>query len=320
MIRKKSYKNKSNPRSFYIMGIVTGLSAAILFIVLIPNLISKSSRFLSTGIPFIKSQPTVVPTINSQAISQQVLPEKLDLGVSFGSTIKELVENGAIDKQKFLELYQNRGGLPAEFASLLDNDSSQNIIVTNENSGIILNLLWPLGIANKTKTLSQGPMGTEYKDEAGNFASTGGWTMGKVEGGQLFNRYNILPLTDEQEALVTEISQKIFRPCCGNSTFFPDCNHGAAMLGFIELAVAQGMPKEEIYKKALVLNSYWFPQTYVELAMYFKSEKNLDWDKVDPVEVLGQEYSSGGGYAKINQQLTTKGILPKVEGGGGCGV
>lgn len=29
--------------------------------------------------------------------------------------------------------------------------------------------------------------------------------------------------------------------CCGNSTYFPDCNHGAAMLGFIELAVSQGL-------------------------------------------------------------------------------
>ena len=83
------------------------------------------------------------------------------------------------------------------------------------------------------------------------------------------------------------------------------------MLGFIELAVSQGLPKNEIYKKALVLNSYWFPQTYAELAVYFKSKKNLPWNKVNPQEVLGEAYSSSQG---------SKAILPKVQGGGGCGV
>ena len=117
----------------------------------------------------------------------------------------------------------------------------------------------------------------------------------------------------------TEIAQNIYRPCCGNSTYFPDCNHGAAMLGFIELAVAQGLPKEEIYKKALVLNSYWFPQTYAEVAIYFKVKKNTPWDKVNPKEILSASYSSGGGYKAVNKELQTAGLLPKVEGGGGCG-
>lgn len=92
------------------------------------------------------------------------------------------------------------------------------------------------------------------------------------------------------------------------------------MLGFLELAVAQGMPKEEIYKKALVLNSYWFPQTYVELATYFEKKKNTPWNKVSPKEILGANYSSGQGYQAINKELQAEGLLPKVEGGGGCGV
>lgn len=192
--------------------------------------------------------------------------------------------------------------------------------MTKENAGIILNLLWPLGIANKTNVLSQGPMGTQYAKEVGNFASTGGWTLGKQDGGKLFNKFSIVPLTSEQEALVSEVSQNIYRPCCGNSTYFPDCNHGAAMLGFIELAVAQGMPKDEIYKKALVLNSYWFPQTYVELATYFKELKNTSWDKVDPKLVLGIDYSSGQSSQSINKELAAKGLIPQVSGGGSCGV
>ena len=304
----------------YLTGIFTGLLLGLLLFVLVPKLISKGGNSILSFKSKTQATPTPATTVNSEQITKQVLPEKLDLGVSFGSTIKKLVEAGAIDKQKFLDLYQGRGGLPEELNSVLDAESDQNIVVTDANSGIILNLLWPLGIANKTKTLSQGPMGTQYKNDAGSFASTGGWTLGSQEGGKLFNRFPILPLNDKQEALVTEIAQKIYRPCCGNSTFFPDCNHGAAMLGFIELAVAQDMPKEEILKKALVLNSYWFPQTYVELAMYFQSKKGLKWNQVNPEEVLGVNYSSGQGYAAINKELQAEGLLPKVEGGGGCGV
>ncbi|OGG03834.1 hypothetical protein A2W14_04805 [Candidatus Gottesmanbacteria bacterium RBG_16_37_8] len=319
ILKSKKIKNSSNP---YLTGAVTGLLAGFLLFVLIPQLIRRSPitlRGLSS--PYNNQvTPTPVSTITSDQTTKQVLPEKYNLGVSFGSTVKKLVEAGAIDKEKFLALYQGRGGLPEELIKLLDEESDQKITVTSDNSGIILNLLWPLGIANKTKTLSGGPMGKEYGNQAGNFASTGGWTLGMEDGGKLFNRFPILSLTDDQETLVTEIAQNIYRPCCGNSTYFPDCNHGAAMLGFIELAVAQGMPKEEIYKKALVLNSYWFPQTYVELATYFKSKDGTDWNKVDPKVALGTQYSSGQGYSAINKELQSKGLLPKVEGGGGCGV
>jgi hypothetical protein len=182
-----------------------------------------------------------------------------------------------------------------------------------------LNLLWPLGIVNKSAVLSEGPMGTQYGQEVGNFASTGGWDLGKKSGGELFNSLSLVKLTPQQEAVVKEIAAHVHRPCCGNHTAFPDCNHGAAMLGFIQLAVAQGMPTDEVYRKALMLNSYWFPQTYVELAIYFKVKRNLAWTDVDPQEVLGETYSSGDGYAAMSQQLQADGLLPKVDQGGSCG-
>ena len=164
-------------------------------------------------------------------------------------------------------------------------------------------------------------MGTQYKDKVDSFASTAGWTLGKTEGGKLFNSLSIISLTPDQENLVKEIAESIYRPCCGNHTGFPDCNHGAAMLGFIELAASQGMSKDEIYKKALVLNSYWFPQNYAEIATYFKAQKGMAWKDVNPKEILGVSYSSGQGYAAINKELQAEGLLPKAQGGGGgCGV
>jgi hypothetical protein len=40
----------------------------------------------------------------------------------------------------------------------------------------------------------------------------------------------------------------------------------------------------------------------------------------DPKEVLGVKYSSGDGYAAIDKELRDDGLLPKVDGGGSCGI
>lgn len=312
MSKKGSLGNK------YFIGLATGVLATLLIVKLVPTL---STSVKGINLPFTpKPTPTIDPAKRQEQISREIMPEKADLGVSFGDTIVKMIEYGAIDREKFEKLYEDRGGLSPDEKKLLTEPSTDKIIITKANSGLILNLLWPLGIANKTNVLSEGPMGTKYKKDVGNFASTGGWTIGKIKGGDMFNRFSILPLTADQEKEVSEIAQNIYRPCCGNSTYFPDCNHGAAMLGFIELAVAAGMSKEEIYKKALVLNAYWFPSTYADLNVYFKAKKNTGWDKVDPKEVLGANYSSGQGYQAINKELQAEGLLPKVSGGGGCGV
>ncbi|MBI4991410.1 hypothetical protein HZB96_04940, partial [Candidatus Gottesmanbacteria bacterium] len=302
---KKSKKGQNN----YFLGLTTGVLVAILVLKLVPILTAKATglNLNFSLIPKPKATPTPDAAKLQAEVVKEVLPEKLDLGVTFGDTIINMVKFGAIDKEKFAKIYEGRGGLPPSEKKLLEEASDEKIVVTAQNSGLILNLLWPLGIANKTNVLAEGPMGTKYKNEVGNFASTGGWTLGKQDGGKLFNRFPLISLTPQQEATVKELAENIYRPCCGNSTYFPDCNHGAAMLGFLELAVAQGMPKEEIYKKALVLNSYWFPQTYAELAMYFKAKKGVSWDKVDPKVALGANYSSGQGYQAINKELQVEG-------------
>ena len=86
-------------------------------------------------------------------------------------------------------------------------------------------------------------------------------------------RRELIPLTPVGQETVRKIAENVFRPCCGNSTAFPDCNHGMAALAYIELAVSQGLPEKQIYKDLLGLNSFWFPSTYVEMAVYFKKIK-----------------------------------------------
>mgnify|MGYP001607166703 FL=1 len=87
-----------------------------------------------------------------------------------------------------------------------------------------------------------------------------------------------------------------------------------AMLGLLELLAAQGLSEEEMYKTALAVNAYWFPDTYLTLAKYF-GKRGVAWSQVDPKEVLGSAYSSASGY---------QGILKEVEPvslpSGGCGV
>ena len=123
-----------------------------------------------------------------------------------------------------------------------------------------------------------------------------------------------MTLTSAQQALVDRVSRNIFRPCCGNSTHFPDCNHGMAMLGLLELMASQGVSEQDMYKTALAVNSYWFPETYLTIATYMQ-QKGVAWKDVSPKEMLSAPYSSSSGYTDISSQVT---LPEQVQGGGGC--
>jgi hypothetical protein len=218
-----------------------------------------------------------------------------------------------IDLPKFEEI----SNLTDEQKEILTKGADELIKINAESSRFVVNMLWALGLAQKSKVYEEGPMGNEYKDRAANFASTGGWTLGKLPATSYLNNFYIVDLSAEQQDRVVEISKNVYRPCCGNPTWFPDCNHGMAALGAIEMMVAAGISDDEIYKNLLVLNSYWFPQTYIELATYFK-EQGKDWDQVDAKLVLGQEYSSAQGYQATRQKI--KSLPQPQQGGGSCGV
>ncbi|MDO8460910.1 MAG: hypothetical protein Q7S38_00545, partial [bacterium] len=146
---------------------------------------------------------------------------------------------------------------------------------------------------------------------------------GKEEnGGAYFNKFGIVNLSNEQEALVTEIAKNTYRPCCDNSTFFQDCNHGSALLGLLQLGASQGLNEDELYKEALAFNSFWFPQNYIQTALYFKLDKKIDWENVNPKEILGYKYSAISQWMKNVQSQMTKypNIIPQTNGGAGCGV
>ena len=252
-------------------------------------------------------------------VTARVLPEEgFKSKIALGESVLKLAQNGVIDRDKFLAIYKDRGGFPAELKSALDESSLRPMLLTRQNANHYVNLLWPLGLANYMSSNKESPINGK---SLFNFASTGGWNLGREEnGGAYFNKFKIVELTPEQEVLVTKIAQNAYRPCCNNSTFYQDCNHGSALLGLLELGAAQGLSEEELYREALAFNSFWFPHNYIQTALYFKMVKNTDWDKVDPKAVMGKDYSSSGGwYANVDAELKKLGLVPQNRSGSNCG-
>lgn len=255
-------------------------------------------------------------SVQLSELEKKVLPpEGIFLPVIWGDLGTAMVKEGVIDKEKFESLYEGRGGLGEEEKKLLEGTQNGQIKITKENSGFLLNLFWALGLGNKNDILEKGEMTKPEYGGAENFASTGGWTLAKGNAMDHYSRHQFITLTPEQQELVERVSKNIYRPCCDNSTYFPDCNHGMAMLGLLELMASQGVSEEEMYRIALQVNAYWFPDTYLTVAQYLAS-KNINWSDADPREILGVNYSSASGYRKILSQITS----PIQRGGGACGV
>lgn len=246
-------------------------------------------------------------------LPEQVLPEVgFELPISWGDLAPRLIELGVIDEQKFEETVS----IGNQEMQVFKGNADIPIRIDSGNSQFVVDVLWALGLAQKSLVYEQGPMGKEYGNQAGNFAATGGWTLARGSAMDHYNKHDLIPLTEEQQKKVMEIAQNVYRPCCGNHTAFPDCNHGMAALAAIELMVASGQSDEEIYKNVLNLNSFWFPQHYLTMATYF-ARQGTSWDKVDAKLALGEEYSSGQASGELYKKV---GPLP-YEGqvGGSCG-
>ena len=249
-----------------------------------------------------------------------MLPEEgFQSQISLSDAVVKLVERGVIDKEKFEDIYKDDGELPSELGEILIQPSEKPMLLTTESADYYINLLWPLGLANYMSTNRESPV---QGVSLFNFASTGGWRLGKEDnGGAYFNKFRIVELTTKQEELVTKIAKNTYRPCCNNSTFFQDCNHGSALLGLLELGASQGLSEKELYREALAFNSFWFPDTYVQTALYFRITKGVEWEDVDPKEALGYNFSSVSGWAKNVQSEIAKipNLIPHTGIGASCG-
>lgn len=256
-----------------------------------------------------------------EAVSRVLPATGFQSRIAMKDSLLKLVEHGVIDRDKLLALYGADRPLTAELAAALDKPSDRKILLNGDNSTDYVNLLWPVGLATRMAGNAESPINGESLFD---FASTGGWTIGQApNGGAYFNKFPIVKLTKRQEELVIQIAESIYRPCCNNSTFFQDCNHGSALLGALQLGASQGLSEDELYREALAFNSFWFPAQYIRTALLFKIAHNTEWPNVDPRVVLGFDYSAIGPWlenvAAVVDQVPDL-IPPEPEGGAGCGL
>jgi hypothetical protein len=246
----------------------------------------------------------------SSKAARSVIPaDGYETSISFGDSIQRLVAAGAVDSDKFRRLYESRGGLAPWVERLFAAPSAEPITISLETAPYLLNLLWPIGLSTKAAFNEESPLNG---DKLPFFASTGGWTLGREENGAAyFNRVEAVRLSEAQEKVVFDVAGNCYRPCCDNSAFFQDCNHGSALLGLLELAASQGIASQELYRVALAANSYWYPRQYVETAVYFKKIEGRSWHEVPPETVLGPRFSTASGWRRnVHAALQEANLLP----------
>ncbi|MBI2609552.1 hypothetical protein HYW53_00040 [Candidatus Giovannonibacteria bacterium] len=276
-----------------------------------------SAIIVASALVYNAQFPNAKQTVNNESagvVADRVLPvEGILLPVILGDLGSKMASVGVIDADELKKIYG--ANFSSEYQELLFGNSKSKLRITEQNSGFLLNIFWALGLGQKSTVLDAGEMNDPKYGGAGIFASTGGWTIAKGSAMDHYSRHLFFNLTPEQNALVEKVSKNIYRPCCNNSTHFPDCNHGMAMLGFLELMASQGVGEREMYKAALAVNTYWFPDNYLTIASYKKSQ-GVEWKDVSPEEILGFDYSSASGYSKVVSK--TKPI--QRSQGGSCGI
>lgn len=246
-------------------------------------------------------------------LESEVLPAAgIILPIRWGTLAKQLVDIGVINLSEFRKVIP----LSPEQEAIMAGTSREHIRINAQNSQFVVDVLWALGLAQKSIVYTEGPLGKEEKNDVGNFASTGGWNLARGLAINYLNKHELITLNAAQQQRVTDIAHNVYRPCCNNSTWFPDCNHGMAALAIIQLLVAENIDDTTIYQKLLGFNSFWFPDSYLTIAAYF-ARRGIPWNNVNAKEILGFTYSSSTGAGNINDLV---GPLPFVTNfAGGCG-
>src|SRR3990172_3518471 len=97
--------------------------------ILISTLILSGTWIYKTGLN-ATTEPTQELAAEEISISGTVLP------VRWGDLGTKLVNEGVIDKEQFLSLYAERGGLPIAERRLLESVGNGNIKISRENAGV----------------------------------------------------------------------------------------------------------------------------------------------------------------------------------------
>jgi len=256
-------------------------------------------------------------------LAAQINPkEGYALPISFRDIGPQMVEAGVFNRDAFVQVFQQAGKpLGADQLAMLDGTYSGKIVINEANAYFLLNFFWALGLSNQNPILDSGPIQQNGSSRVTGFASTGGWSLATRPIEELFSSLQLIELTPEQQARAEDAAKAVYRPCCDNPTHFPDCNHGMAMLGLLELMASQGASIDQMLESAKYVNAFWYPQQTLEQAAYFQKAEGKAFKDVDPRTLLGAQFSSGSGFNALHQFLAEKDWLPEASSSGGsCGV
>jgi hypothetical protein len=294
----------------------------LLFVYLIPRLPWQFKRNFFDGLVQKKERVSDQKGLTDNLFNQ-INPEAgYEINASFGDLGPKMLALGMIDLDKFKTTYEKSGQpLTAEQLEILTKGADKKVKITRENSYFLLNFFWAAGLGNKSKILTEGEMVRYGEDQVGNFASTGGWSLAQGDPMQFYAKGDLISLTSAQEKLVEKVALGIYRPCCNNSTAFPDCNHGMALLAVLQLMASSGATENQMFEAAKYFNAYWFPGNYYDLALYFKNKEGKSFKEVPGQIILGKDYSSASGWQSVKKWLADRGLIQQPpKQGGGCGV
>jgi hypothetical protein len=249
-------------------------------------------------------------------------PDGYTIPVKFGEIGPSMLAAGAIDLAKFIQLYEQVGRpLNSDQLDILQKGSNIEVTINQNNAHFLLNFFWAFGLVNENEILKEGPMMANGAENVGGFASTGGWTLGTQEPTKLYASSKIISLTEEQQKKLLEVATAVYRPCCNNPTHFPDCNHGMAMLGLLELMASQNASVDQMFEAAKYVTAFWYPQQMLEVATALKATQKVSFADADSRLVVSDQLASGSGFKAVHQWLATNGLLEQApSSGGGCGV
>ena len=244
-------------------------------------------------------------------VIEQVIPKAgMPAGITFKDSIQHLIAAGVIEPDKYRASARE---LPVWVERLFHASSDDPVVFTEATAPYLIDLLWAIGLSNRAAFNENSPINTL---SIPSYASTGGWTFGRQQNGYVyFNKVQVVSLTPEQQKMVLKVAKTTYRPCCNNSTFYQDCNHGSALLGLLEMAASQGATLEGLYRCALTANSYWFPDNYAKTAFYFSHFYREAWLDIEPRIILSADYSSLSGWeSNVNSRLRRANVtLPGIS-------
>lgn len=281
--------------------------------------------FLGLGTGYLKWGQDDMAEVKQQKESaklyEQVNPKDgYALPISYGDLGPRLVESGVIDYDVFSSVMANSGdALTDDQMEIIRKGSDDQVVITTKNAHFLLNFFWAVGLVNRNSILTEGPMVQYSNGQIDRFASTGGWTLATKPVTELYASMDLISLRPEQQARVKEVASAVYRPCCNNHTLFPDCNHGMAMLGLLELMAFKGASVDEMFEAAKHVNAYWFPQQTLEIAVFLKSEEGIKFADAEARLVVGETLSSASGAGMVHETLKTSGLLKEApDEAGGC--